>query len=88
MTKQAPQSLRELWGPIGQIGYIVHDLATAMRRWTDTVGVGDGKIWGVEFSYLHGDRGGVIEVADLPDDMRAARNKAFVDAAQWNDAPE
>jgi hypothetical protein len=174
MTKQAPQALRELWGPIGQIGYIVHDLATAMQHWTDTIGVGpwrvadpapfdrlhyqgaptdaevsiglafmgdvqielisqgndapsmyrdlldtygegaqhicfypadyeaalaaglhagmtlgqDGQIWGVEFSYLLGDGGRVIELADLPDDMRTARHRAIASAAQWNDAQE
>jgi len=33
-------ALRDLWGPIGQIGYMVHDLESACQKWTDTVGVG------------------------------------------------
>ena len=33
-------ALRELWGPPGQIGYVVTDLEAAARRWTDTIGIG------------------------------------------------
>lgn len=40
MTERTPEQLRELWGPIGQIGYVVKDLASAMQQWTDSVGVG------------------------------------------------
>jgi hypothetical protein len=39
-TSRTPQQLRDLWGPVGQIGYVVHDLASAMQQWTDSVGVG------------------------------------------------
>ena len=33
-------SLRDLWGPPGQIGYIVNDLESAAQKWTDTIGIG------------------------------------------------
>jgi len=38
-------TLRELWGPPGQIGYMVHDLASAAQQWTDTIGIGPWRIF-------------------------------------------
>lgn len=40
MTKRSPKQRRELWGPIGQIGYVVNNLDEATAKWTDTIGVG------------------------------------------------
>lgn len=162
--------LRELWGPIGQIGYVVSDLAASCQKWTDTVGVGpwyvsqhapfetvsyngepsdvdagialafsggvqlelieqhndvpsiyrelldtygegaqhicfypqdydaavaaavdagmtmaqEGDIWGVHFAYLRGDAGRIIELAYLPEDMRAGRERAIAQSAAWD----
>lgn len=163
-------SLRELWGPIGQIGYMVKDLEAAAQKWTDTVGVGpwrlfdkapfdrfvyngepsdvdvgialafsggvqielieqrndapsmyrelldtygegaqhicfypddydtavaaalaqgmtigqEGDIWGVHFAYLRGDAGRVIELAQLPEQMRTGRQAGIDEAATWD----
>lgn len=38
-------SLRDLWGPVGQIGYIVNDLPQAAQKWTDTIGIGPWNIF-------------------------------------------
>lgn len=163
-------TLRELWGPVGQIGYMVHDLAAAAQKWTDTVGIGpwrlvehapfdnfsyngapsdvdagialafsgsvqielieqhndapslyrelldtygegaqhvcfypenydaavaaavdagmtigqEGDIWGVHFAYLRGDAGRIIELAQLPDAMKAGRQRGVDEAAMWD----
>ena len=37
--------LRDLWGPPGQIGYIVNDLESAAQKWTDTIGIGPWRIF-------------------------------------------
>lgn len=39
------KELRELWGPIGQIGYIVDDLDSAAQQWTDSIGLGPWQIF-------------------------------------------
>jgi catechol 2,3-dioxygenase-like lactoylglutathione lyase family enzyme len=163
-------SLRELWGPPGQIGYIVNELETAAQKWTDTIGIGpwrifehapfdsfdyngepsdvdvgialafsgdvqieliqqhnaapsmyrelldtygegaqhicfypddynaavaaatdagmsigqEGVIWGVQFAYLRGDAGRIIELAQLPDEMRTGRQRGIDEAASWD----
>ena len=163
------KALRDLWGPPGQIGYIVHDLEAAAQRWTDTIGIGpwsifehapitgfqyngspsavdvgialafmgdvqieliqqhndapsmyrdlidtygegaqhicfypenydaaiaaaadagmtigqEGDIWGVHFAYLRGDAGRVIELAELPEEMRVARQQGIDAAKDW-----
>ena len=163
-------SLRDLWGPPGQIGYIVNDLESAAQKWTDTIGVGpwriiehapfsgftyngassdvdagialafmgdvqieliqqhndtpsmyrdlldsygegaqhicfypqdyaaalagaveagmeigqEGDIWGVRFSYLRGDAGRVIELAQLPEQIHAGRQRGINEAAAWD----
>jgi len=165
-------SLRELWGPPGQIGYIVNDLESAAQKWTDTIGIGpwrifehapftgfqyngsssdvdagialafmgdvqieliqqhndapsmyrdlldtygegaqhvcfypqdydaaisaaidagmevgqEGDIWGVHFAYLRGDAGRVIELAQLPEQMRIGRQRGIDEAAAWDGA--
>ena len=162
--------LRDLWGPPGQIGYIVHDLESAAQKWTDTIGIGpwrivehapftgfhyngapsdvdagialafmgdvqieliqqhndapsmyrdlldtygegaqhicfypddydaamehamasgmevgqEGALWGIRFAYLRGDAGRVIELADLPDQVRAGRQHGIDEAASWD----
>jgi len=164
------KELRELWGPIGQIGYIVHDLETAAQQWTDSVGLGpwhifnpapfdmlrykgepceavagfalafmgdvqieliqqhneapsmyrdildtygegvqhicfypedydaalaagvdsgmtlaqDGEIWGIDFAYLLGSGGRVIELARLGDERRKMRDETIAAARSWD----
>jgi catechol 2,3-dioxygenase-like lactoylglutathione lyase family enzyme len=36
--------MREIFGPVGQIGYVVADLETAARRWYETTGIGPWRI--------------------------------------------
>jgi catechol 2,3-dioxygenase-like lactoylglutathione lyase family enzyme len=164
------KALRELWGPIGQIGYVVTDLEAAAKQWTDSIGVGpwqifnpapfdvleyngqpseaevgfalafmgavqieliqqhnnapsmyrevldtygegaqhicfypddyaaavdagcnagmtiaqQGEIWGIDFVYLRGEGGRVIELARLGDERRAMRQRAIEDATVWD----
>lgn len=40
------RQLRDLWGPPGQIGYIVNDLESAAQKWTATIGIGPWRIFG------------------------------------------
>lgn len=165
-----PQELREVWGPIGQIGYVVDDLDSAALQWTKSIGIGpwkvfnpapfdslyyrgepcdalagfalafmgsvqleliqqlndapsiyrdmldtfgsgvqhicfypedydaalaaglasgltveqQGDIWGVDFAYLRGSDGHVIELARLSEERRTMRNGAIEAAATWN----
>lgn len=165
-----PQELRKIWGPIGQIGYVVDDLESSALQWTTSIGIGpwkvfnpapfdslryhgeptdalvgfalafmgsvqieliqqlndapstyrdlldtfgsgvqhlcfypedydaalaaglasgltvvqDGDIWGVDFAYLHGTDGQVIELARLSDERRTMRNAAIEAAASWD----
>lgn len=44
-TTMTPQELREIWGPIGQIGYVVDDLESAALQWTRSIGIGPWKIF-------------------------------------------
>ena len=37
-------TLRSLLGPVGQIGYVVHDLEAAAQTWFDTTGIGPWRI--------------------------------------------
>ena len=174
----SPSELRELWGPIGQIGYIVDGIEAAAvdgieaaaRQWTASIGIGpwqvfdparfdrfhyhgepsdadvaialafmgevqieliqqrndapsmyrdliatfgegaqhicfypedydvalaaglgagmtlaqDGEIFGIEFAYLSGDGGRVIELARLSERRHEARRAAIADAATWD----
>lgn len=32
--------MRDLYGPVGQLGYVVHDLEEAAARWAETTGIG------------------------------------------------
>lgn len=34
----------DAFGPVGQIGYVVHDLAEAAARWADTTGIGPWRV--------------------------------------------
>ncbi|MEM7094183.1 MAG: VOC family protein [Actinomycetota bacterium] len=167
--KTSPE-LRELFGPIGQIGYVVTDLMGAAQQWTDTIGIGpwtiferaafdeyryegepaeieigvalafmgdvqieliqplddapsmyremldtfgdgaqhicfypddyeaaiaagidagmtvgqDGSIWGIDFAYLRGAHGQVLELARLSERRRAGRDAAIAEAATWD----
>lgn len=162
--------MRELFGPIGQIGYVVHDLEAAATGWAATTGIGPwrstglleldhfvyegepsdveigiavaysgdvqieliqqfndapsmyrdlldtygegvqhvcfypddydaamdhalssgmevgqhGSLWGIRFAYLRGDGGRVIELADLPGQVRAGRQKGIDEAVTWD----
>lgn len=164
------QERRALWGPIGQIGYIVTDLDAAVQQWTESIGLGpwqifnpapfdnlrykgepsdaevgfalafmgevqieliqqhndapsmyrdildtygegvqhicfypddydaalaaglaagmtiaqDGDIWGVDFAYLLGPGGRVIELARLGAERRTMRAGAIAAAAEWD----
>lgn len=162
--------MRDLYGPVGQLGYVVHDLEEAAARWAETTGIGpwrsmgrveldhftyngeaseveigiavaysgavqieliqqfndapsmyrdlldtygegaqhicfypddydaamdhalssgmevgqEGALWGIRFAYLRGDAGRVIELADLPEQVRAGRQKGIDEAATWD----
>lgn len=162
--------MRDLYGPVGQLGYVVDDLEAAAARWAETTGIGpwrvldnveldhftydgedadvrigiavaytgdvqieliqqyndtpsmyrelldtygegaqhvcfypddydaamthalstgmtvgqEGSLWGIRFAYLRGDGGRVIELADLPDQVRAGRQKGIDEAASWD----
>ena len=162
--------MRDLYGPVGQLGYVVHDLEEAAARWAETTGIGpwrtlgrveldhftyegepsaveigiavaysgdvqieliqqfndapsmyrdlldtygegaqhicfypddyeaamehamasgmevgqEGALWGIRFAYLRGDAGRVIELADLPDQVRAGRQHGIDEAASWD----
>ncbi len=162
--------MRDLWGPVGQLGYVVHDLEEAAARWAETTGIGpwrilgavdldhftyeaeasaveigialaysgdvqieliqqfndapsmyrdlldtygegaqhvcfypddydaalehalasgmtvgqEGALWGIRFAYLRGEGGRVIELADLPDHVRAGRQAGIAEAASWD----
>lgn len=164
------QELRKLWGPVGQIGYIVHDLESSAQQWTQSIGIGpwqifnpapfdaisyrgqpadieagfalafmgqvqieliqqhnaapsmyrdildtygegaqhicfypedydaalaagldagmqvaqSGEIWGIDFAYLLGDGGRVIELARLSDERRTYRGAAIAAAGEWD----
>jgi len=165
-----PSELREIWGPIGQIGYVVEDLEATALQWTKSIGIGpwkifnpvkfdslryngepsdvtvgfalafmgsvqieliqqhndapstyrdqldtfgsgaqhicfypedydaalaagidsgltvmqEGDIWGVDFAYLHGTDGEVLELARLSEERRTMRNGAIEAAASWD----
>lgn len=36
--------MRDVFGPVGQIGYVVNDLEAATRRWYETTGIGPWRI--------------------------------------------
>lgn len=162
--------MRNLYGPVGQIGYVVDDLAEAAARWSETTGIGpwrvyetiqldrftyegkpsepqigialafsgavqieliqqfndapsmyrdlletygegvqhicfypsdydaavshalssgmavgqEGSLWGIDFAYLRGDGGRVIEMANLPEEVLTQRQKAIDEAATWD----
>ncbi len=37
-------SAAELFGPVGQIGYVVHDLEDAAARWAESTGIGPWRV--------------------------------------------
>ena len=164
------QALRKLWGPVGQIGYVVRDVDAATKQWTDSIGVGpwhifdpapfdvlryegeptdaevtialgfmgevqieliqqnndapsmyrevldtygegvqhicfypddydaaieaglaagmtmaqDGRIWGIDFAYLRGEGGRVIELGRLDEKGQARRRAGIEAAAAWD----
>lgn len=40
-----PAAIRAIYGPVGQIGYVVHDLERAVQSWVDTTGIGPWRVF-------------------------------------------
>jgi len=86
----APSMYRELLDTYGEgvqhVCFYPEDYDAAIGAAIETgMTVGqEGSLWGIRFAYLRGDNGRVLELADLPEKVRAGRQVGIDEAASWD----